>query len=187
MSIQTPFLPTDSAEDPFLIACRLVYAAEPIALPKDVPPVIGTALASNDSEKWAVRIRVPKTTWELVGERRPKIEWPELQVKVEEVVLRLSMNYHPATALSEESQNRIVDLKGRRLERDEALLRLKQETPVLISASGRMPDAFYLQCAKADTLVVILGIPDSPAPHLLPHPLRGATGPATTEDSRTKR
>jgi hypothetical protein len=129
----------------FLIACRLVHAGEPIALPKDVPPVIGTALASNDSEKWAVRIRVPKTTWEVVGERGPKIEWPELQVKVEEVVLRLSMDYHPATDLSEESQNRIVDLKGRRLERDEALLRLKQETPVLIFASGRMPDAFYLQ------------------------------------------
>lgn len=172
---------------PFLIAWTLVHAGEPIALPKDVPPVIGTALASNDSERWAVRLRVPKTTWEVVGERRPKIEWPELQVKVEEVVLRLSMDYNPASDLSTESQNRIVDLNGRRLERDEALLCLKQETPVLISASGRMPDAFYLQCAKADTLVVILGIPDSPAPHLLPHPLRAATDPATTDDGRIKR
>jgi hypothetical protein len=40
---------------------------------------------------------------------------------------------------------------------------------VLISVSGRMPDAFYLQCMRPDTLIVILGIPNSPAPHLLPH------------------
>jgi hypothetical protein len=172
---------------PALIACSVVHASAPIALPKDVPPVNGTALAANDSETWGVRIRVPKTTWEVIGERRPKTEWPELQVKVEELVLRLSMDYHPATALSEVSQHRIVDLNGRRLERAEALLRLKQETPVLISVSGRMPDSFYLQCVKADTLVVILGIPDCPAPDLLPHPLHAATSPATTDDGRTKR
>ena len=111
---------------------------------------------------------IPKIAWKVVGERRPKIEWPEFRVNVEEQVLKLSMNYHAETALSEESQNRIVDLKGRRLKRDEAVKRLKEKTPVLISASGRMPDAFYLQCTKADTLIVLLGIPDAPAPQLLP-------------------
>lgn len=152
-----------------LVCCGLVSSDEDVPVPKDIPPVIGTAIASNDSENWAVQLSLPRIKWKLVGDRRPKIEWPELQVQVEQVDLKLSMDYHPATQLSEESQNRLVDLKGRRLKRDEAVKRLKDKTPVLISVSGRMPDAFYLQCTKPDTLIVILGIPDSPAPHLLPH------------------
>ncbi len=162
-----------------IVPCGPVSADEVVAVPKDVPPVVGTAIMSNDSEKWAVQLTIPKITWKVGGERRPKIEWPDFQVNVEEAVLKLSMNYHPATQLSDESQNRLVDLKGRRLKRDEAVKRLKDKTPVLISVSGRMPDAFYLQCTKADTLIVILGIPDSPAPQLLPH--------ETTDDGRTKR
>ncbi len=161
------------------ISCGLVSADEPVGLPKDVPPVLGTAITSNDSDRWAVQVTVPKITWKVVGERRPKIEWPEFQVNVEEVVLQLLMDSHPATQLPDESQHRIVDLKGKRLKRDDAAKRLNEETPVLISVSGRMPDAFYLQCTKADTLIVILGIPDSPAPQLLPH--------ETTTDGRTKR
>ncbi|QDV26959.1 hypothetical protein [Aureliella helgolandensis] len=167
------------------IACRIVLASEPAALPKDVPPVLGAAIASADSERWAVQLSLPKITWEVVGEQQPKVEWPEFKVNVEEAVLTLSMGYHPATQLSDDSQNRIVDLKGRRLERNEALNRLKEKTPVLISVSGRMPDPFYLQCTKTDALIVILGIPDSPAPHLLPHALEATAGPAIIEDGRT--
>ena len=151
-----------------IVRCGPVSADEVVAVPKDVPPVVGTAIMSNDSEKWAVQLTIPKITWKVVGERRPKMEWPEFQVNVEEAVLKLSMGYHPATQLSDESQNRLVDLKGRRLKRDEAVKRLKGKTPVLISVSGRMPDAFYLQCTRPDTLIVILGIPDSPAPQFLP-------------------
>ncbi|MEY4565323.1 MAG: hypothetical protein RLY14_293 [Planctomycetota bacterium] len=158
--------------------CGLVSANELVSLPKDVPPVIGTAISANDSENWAVQLTIPRITWKIVGEQRSKIEWPELQVKVEETVLKLSMDYHPATQLSEESQNRLVDLNGRRLKRDEAVKRLKDKTPVLISVSGRMPDAFYLQCTKPDTLIVILGIPEFPAPQLLPHEI--------TDHGRTK-
>lgn len=84
--------------------------------------------------------------------------------------LTLPMTYHPATQLSEISQNRILDLKKNRLSREEALKRLASSTPVLVSVSGRMPDPFYLQCTKPDTLIVVLGIPSSPAPDLLPQP-----------------
>jgi hypothetical protein len=160
-------------------SCGLASAQEPVTMPKDVPPVVATAITSNDPQKWDVQLTIPKVTWKVVGERRPKLEWPEFQVNVEETVLTLSLDYHRQTQLSDESQNRIVDLKGRRLNRDEAEKRLKEKTPVLISVSGRMPDAFYLQCTRPDTLIVILGIPDSPAPQLLPH--------ETKEEGRTKR
>ncbi len=162
-----------------LVSCALTSAQEPIAMPKDVPPVLATAIVSNDSEKWVIQLTVPKVAWKVVGERRPKSEWPEFQVNVEETVFTLSLDYHPATALSDESQNRIVDLKGRRLNRNEAERRLGEKTPVLISASGRMPDAFYLQCTRSDTLIVILGIPESPAPQFLPR--------EATDEGPTKR
>lgn len=152
-----------------LIASWLAFGDDPVALPIDVPPVVGTAITSSDSDGRSVRLTIPHAIWRVIGERQPKVEWPKLQVNVEEAVLRLSLDYQPESQLSEESQNRIVDMKGRKLERDEAADRLKTKTPVLIAVSGRMPDAFYLQCTKPDTLIVILGIPDSPAPHLLPH------------------
>ena len=90
------------------IPCGLVSAQERVAIPKDVPPVVGTAIMTNDSEKWAVQLTIPKITWKVVGERRPKIEWPEIQVNVEETVLALSLDHHPATQLSDESQNRRI-------------------------------------------------------------------------------
>ena len=167
------------------VLCGGVSAAEPAELPKDVPPVVGTAIVSDDSEAWAVEVSIPKVTWEVVGEERPKVEWPRFKVDVKEAALTLSMAYPRATQMAEHLQNRVVDLKGKRLDRDDALKRLKQKTPVLVSVSGRMPDAFYLQCTKPDTLIVILGIPNSPAPGILPQPRQAAA--TATEDRRTKK
>ena len=153
-------------------ACVVANAEEPPALPKDVPPVVGTAVAtaptSPDGDKWSINLSVPKVKWEIVGEKRPKIDWPRFSVTAEGASLTLPMTYHPATQLSEIAQNRILDLKGKRLSREEALKRLASSTPVLVSVSGRMPDPFYLQCTKPDTLIVVLGIPSSPAPEYLP-------------------
>lgn len=173
--------------------CGFVYANDPVALPKGVPPVIGIAVATNDRaqtddyERWTIHLTVPKIAWQVVGERRPKFEWPEFKVNVAEVKLTLSMGHHPSTQLSESAQNRIVDLKGSRLDRDDALKRLDAKTPVLVSVSGDMPDPFYLQCTSADTLIVILGIPDFPAPELLPQPLQMSTTPSQLQEGRTKR
>jgi hypothetical protein len=163
-----------------LIAGGHVLAKESMRLPEDVPPVIGTAVVipsqspnPRDYDEWSIRLVVPKIAWEVIGERRPKREWPEFKVVVEEATLTLSMGYHPATQLSENAQNRIVDLKGRRLNRDEARKRLEGNTPVLVSVSGRMPDPYFLQCTRNDALIVVLGTPASPAPDLLPRPAGG--------------
>lgn len=147
--------------------------------PKDVPPIIGITIATpsstagdDDYDKWSIKLMVPKVAWEVVGKEKPKIEWPRFNVTVKETILTLSMGYHPATQLSDNAQNRVLDLKGRRLSRKEVLKRLTAKTPVLVSVSGRMPDPFYLQCTKPDTLIVVLGIPYYPAPELLPCPKR---------------
>lgn len=158
------------------VFCAVADAENPVSLPKDVPPVIGTAVAitsskpGGDNDEWSIELVVPKVAWEVVGEERPKREWREFKVTVKEAALTLQMGYHPATQLSENAQNRVLDLKGRRLKRDEALKRLDTKTPVLVSVSGRMPDPFYLQCTKPATLIVVLGIPSYPAPELLPCP-----------------
>ena len=154
-----------------------VRANEPIAPPKDVPPLVGTAIAIPDkgSDYYSVKLSVPQVRWSVVGKKRPKLEWPRLKVTAANTKLMLHLSYDRSESralsqLSENAQNRIVDLKGKRLSSDEVLKRLKVETAVLISVSGNMPDAYYLQTTKPGTLIAILGIPDMPAPNLLPQP-----------------
>ena len=153
-------------------ACAVASADEPTALPKDVPPVVGTAIvlapAGSDDDDWSIKLTVPKVRWEIVGEERPKRDWPEFKVTAESASLTLPMAYKRASQLNEIAQNRILDVKGRRLSREQALQYLASSQPVLVSASGRMPDAYYLQCTKPDTLIVVLGIPSAPAADLLP-------------------
>jgi hypothetical protein len=67
------------------------------------------------------------------------------------------------------AESRVVDLSGNELTEDEIRNRMETETAVLVSVSGRMVDPYYLQLAKPDTLVVLLGPRDGvPAPTLLP-------------------
>lgn len=143
--------------------------ADTPALPKDVPPVIGMAVMKDSK---VLELTVPKIHWSVVGEEKPKQEWPRFGVDVKEEVLVLEMVYDPATQLAEKAQNRLVNLQGRRLSHEEAGKRLAQKTAVLVSVSGAMPDAFYLQFTKPETLIVLLGHSASPAPKLLPQPKR---------------
>lgn len=91
-------------------------------------------------------------------------EWPQLDVAVARESLSLMM-----AGPSQLVPSRVVDLKGNQLGREEAAKRLAKETPVLVSVSGDMPAPYFLQLAKADSLIIILGARDgSPAPGLLP-------------------
>ena len=156
-----------------------VKAAETPALPTDVPPIVGTAIAipDKDSDYYSVQITVPKIRWFVVGERRPKLEWPTLKVTAESVALELLIfndrsESSQLSQLSENAQSRIVNLSGKRLSSKEVLKRLKSSKSVLVSVSGKMPDAYHLQTTKPDTMIAILGISaDMPRPNLLPQPL----------------
>ena len=157
-----------------------VKAGETPAFPTDVPPIVGSAIAiaDNDSDYYSVRLTVPKIRWFVVGERRPKLEWPTLKVTTESATLELLiLNDQSESAqlsqLSENAQSRIVNLNGKRLSSKEVLKRLKSSKAVLISVSGKMPNAYHLQTTKPDTMIAILGISaDMPRPNLLPQPLK---------------
>jgi hypothetical protein len=145
-------------------------------LPKDVPPLIGVAIVGDPGQggesEWTVELTLPRIAWQVVGEVVPKKQWPELKTEVEKTTLTLRMG-----GLSQLAPSRIVDLRGRALGRTQVVSRLKWETPVLVSVSGRMPDPYFLQLTKPDALIVILGARDGyPAPDLLPARKAPVTG-----------
>ena len=165
-----------------ILACytiNAVKAAETPVFPTDVPPMVGTAIAipDNDSDYYSVRLTVPQIRWSLVGERRPKLEWPTLKVTAESATLELLIvkdrsESAQLSQLSENAQSRIVNLNGKRLSSKEVLKRLKSSKAILVSVSGNMPNAYHLQTTKPDTLIAILGVSaDMPRPNLLPQPL----------------
>ncbi len=173
-----------------LCSSILANADEPTALPNGIPPIIANAIAipnaSSDHDSWSIKLTVPKVRWEVVGERRPKLEWPEFKVTAESATLTLPMAYSRASQLNEVARNRLLDLKGNRVDRDDALKRLASETAVLISVSGQMPDTYYLQTTRPDTLIVVLGIALAPAPDLLPQPARPTSNKESDEQTNGK-
>lgn len=166
-----------------ILACytmNSVKAGEKPAFPTDVPPIVGTAIAipDNDSDYYSVQLTVPQIRWSVVGQRRPKLEWPTLKVTAKSATLKLLIfndrsESSQLSQLSENAQSRIVNLNGKRLSSKEVLKRLKSSKAVLVSVSGNMPNAYHLQTTKPDTLIAILGISaDMPRPNLLPQPLK---------------
>jgi len=157
-----------------------VKAGDTPAFPTDVPPIVGSAIAipDNDSDYYSVRLTVPKIRWFVVGERRPKLEWPTLKVTAESTTLDLLIfndrsESSQLSQLSENVQSRIVNLNSKRLSSKEVLRKLNSSTAVLVSVSGKMPNAYHLQTTKPGTLIAILGISaDMPKPNLLPQPLK---------------
>lgn len=153
-----------------------VVASDSLPLPKGVPPIIGTAVVTNapdagEFSEWRIGLTVPKIRWEVVGELIPKKSWPEVKVEVEKVILTLRMG-----GPSQLAESRVLDVKGKELTRDQVITRLAKETPVLVSVSGAMPDAYFLQLTNTDAIVVILGPRDGfPAPQLLPAKRESAT------------
>lgn len=144
-------------------------AADVPPLPRQVPPVLGVAVVidgGTDAPEsgWRIRVTIPKVRWEVVGEIVPKRSWPDLVAEVTETMLTLEMGGRSALR-----ESRIVSLDGTPLTRAEAVERLTESTPVLISLSGSLPDPYYLRLTRPDALIVVLGPRDGcPAPELLP-------------------
>ena len=168
------FLAGSAPADETAGADKTMKAPKFVATPQGVAPLMGLAVASPSDPQitaeyaWSLKLQVPKVVWEITGKRRPKAEWTEIKADVEMKTLHLSMGYHMATQLADRSQNRLVDINGNRLSREEALKRLGKDTPALVSISGDMPDPYYLQFVKPDTLVVLIGLANPEEYSLLP-------------------
>ena len=136
-------------------------------LPTGVPPLVAMAVAKQGgADTWQIDLTVPKVRWEVVGKVVPKSEWPRLECGVEKVTRTVS--FGGPSALTEA---RVLDVKGKPVPADDVQKRLASETPVLVSVDLAMPDPYYLQVTKPDTLIVVLGPREhAPSPELLPAP-----------------
>jgi hypothetical protein len=132
--------------------------------PRDVPPVVGTAVATGDDENVRIKLTCPRVVWRVARPVVPKSDRPELQVDVKNDTRTLVLGDAGASA-----DSRVVDLAGVELTNDDIRQRLKTDTPVLVSVSGKMVEPLYLQLTKPDALIILLGDRDGvPASTLLP-------------------
>lgn len=136
----------------------------------DMAPLMGVAhYVSRDAGNpsayaWMLRLSVPKVTCVTQGSG-PLVKVPDLKndeiwrvtSKVEMTEIDLHMGYSEASAIPDARQTRVVDLKGNRLSLDQVKDRLANDTHVLVSLTGKMPDPFYTQLIKPNTLVVLIG------------------------------
>ena len=140
------------------------HADHLILTPRDVPPVVGTAVASGDDEHLRIKLTCPRAVWRVARQVVPESERPELRVDVKNDTRTLVLGGPGAPA-----ESRVVNLAGHDLSNDDILQRLKTDTPVLVSVSGKMVEPLYLQLTKPDALIILLGARDGvPAPTLLP-------------------
>ena len=144
--------------------------------PKHVPPIVATAVVADpgkggESSEWRIGLTIPRIQWEIVGKMTPKEQWPQLRAQVEKINLVLVMG-----GPSQLAESRFLYMKGEQLSRNQVRRRLEKETPVIVSLSGGMPDAYFLQLTNAEALIVVLGPRDGfPAPEFLPAKKEAAT------------
>ena len=145
----------------FLFATASIpLAAETPGLPDGIPPLTGHAVVqSNEGDdaksRWTIALTLPRDTWREIQFAMPKLEWPEpkwVQVRpgFREGTMTMPGDSMPAFFA-------IVDMNGKQLRSDQALKQLETKKPVLVSASGRIPDACNLQLPTQAELIVLLG------------------------------
>jgi hypothetical protein len=112
----------------------------------------------------------------------PEAERPELRVDVKNDTRTLEIGGSSAQA-----ESRVVDLAGVELSHGDIRERLKNDTPVLVSVSGKMVEPLYLQLTKPDALIILLGDRDSAAaptllPRAAPQPTPSGVSPLVFDD-----
>jgi hypothetical protein len=152
-----------------LLRAGLVFSGDLLVDQKGVPPVIGIAQvtspdAHTTSELPGISLRIPKIHWFVVGEAIPKKQWPQLKAETKMEALRIQLDGPSAL-----SPSVVVDLSGNEVKYEEWTRLLEKETPVFVSVTGEMPDPYFFQLAKPDSLVIILGPRDgSPTTQFFP-------------------
>ncbi len=146
-------------------------AIEVFPFPSDVPPLLGEAIVADvreNDDQVVVALTIPQVRWQLVGEFRPKEDWPELRSTTTAVALNLRLG--GPTQWQPQMRTRIYSSRdGKALSKTQIIERLTKRTPVLVSVSGKPVDPYYLQLMREDVLIVKLGGDAfAPQPQLLP-------------------
>ena len=131
--------------------------------PSDLPPILCLATASKGPGKSVVvQVSVPRLAAKVKGKTIPKRGLPKVKVTVLRRELRVVLNPDSPSQLVGSG---FFTLSGDPVEPGEILRRLKKDVPVLLSATGKMIDPYYLQVVKPETLLLVLG-PRDGAPNL---------------------
>jgi hypothetical protein len=148
----------------FSILMALASASFAAEFPSGVPPLTGMAIAQptegdQSHPAWNIALILDKDVWDGVWVAMPKMQWPELKSERDESRpgFRLGTLTLPMGVDSQPAFCRVVGMHGQKLGRDQVLRQLKAKTPVLISVSGKMPDARYLRLPTAASVIVLLG------------------------------
>ena len=136
-------------------------------LPADLPPLHCLARASKaPGEPLTVRVTVPAMKARVQGKLVPKRAWPHVDVTVEARTMHIVLD---PDAPSQLSGSTFFDARGEPVSPEAILERLEKETPILLSATGRKIDPYYLRVVKPRTLCLVLGPRDgAPALDLVP-------------------
>jgi hypothetical protein len=143
-----------------LSASSTSLAAEPSWLPEGVPPLTGTAVAravEGDDSQWMIAVTMPRDTWREILVVMPKLEspeptWKEVSPGIREGTMTLPMGDDSTPTLC-----RVIDMNGKKPSDDQILQQLKTKQPILVSATGQIPDARYLRLPTPAKLIVLLG------------------------------
>ena len=160
-----------------VVATGTSTAQDHVALPRDIPPVIGMATAKALPDvtvdgRYQITLVVPSIAYEIVSRERrlgKLAVWDEVVAEVQSATRIIQLE-----SASQIPDSRFVDIAGQQLSGDTILRRLAKQTPVLVSVSGRMVDPYYLQLLRKDTIIVLLSRKDGQGDRaLLPRHTQG--------------
>jgi uncharacterized protein YkwD len=146
---------------------------EPVYAP--APPTMVMAQAAGDGLKVNYQVRVTKlVTYTEKVEVLQKVDGKDVKKLVNVQKCRpVSVFENKIMQLGGDCPS-IMTVEGKPVKPEDAIKRLKDKTPVLLSQGGP-PDPYYLQTTKPDTLILIFPLP--PAQKVAPMPMapEGAT------------
>jgi hypothetical protein len=144
---------------------------EPVYAP--APPTVVMVQAAGDGLKvnYQVRVTQPATYTERV-EVLQKVDGQDVKKLVYVPKVRWVSTFENMIMQLGGEGTSVVTVEGKTVKPEDAIKRLKEETPVLLSQGGP-PDPYYLQTTKPDTLILIF--PQSPPQKVAPMAPEGAT------------
>ena len=116
------------------------------------------ALSGDQEGRYQIKLVLPFIRYEIVAReyRAGKVaQWQDVITRVKPVTRTLKFE-----TASQIPDSQVVGMDGKPMDPETILSRLKDETPVLVSVSGKMVDPYYLQLAKDDAVIILLSRKD---------------------------
>lgn len=136
----------------------LTLAGDPSSFPKQLPPVVGTAIARSADVGVELTVTCPVPRWiNVPGKLDPDLPKLSTLANIRPSITKESIRIRLVGPMyTQRSETRVLDLNGKQLSHEELVKRLEKESPVLVAVDGGTVDPYYLQIVKPDTLIISL-------------------------------